>query len=100
MDTSSIDHGQRTSWFGIHRRWEMGKGTVGIMDTVPVSLLRGASQWSRRRRRLAAAVVLVKLLDDLLQPSDIGLTELDEILQVQNQGCKFAAPGSGQKKSL
>lgn len=43
-------------------------------------------------RRVASPVVLVKLLDDLFESCNVCLTELEQVLQVQDEHCQIASP--------
>ena len=70
------------------------------MDTVSVCLLRTTRCQRRGRRGLRMTVVLIKLFDDLFESSKVGLAELNEILQVEDEDSKVASPVSrpGMKK--
>lgn len=62
------------------------------MDTIPSTLFRSVSRCCRRRCGPTAAVVLIKLLDDLFEPSNVGLTEFNQILHIEDENRKVASP--------
>lgn len=42
-------------------------------------------------------IVLVKFFDNLFESCYIGLTELEQIFQIEDQNCEVAAPGQVTK---
>jgi len=56
---------------------------------------RGRFRW-----RTAASVLLVKLFDNLFEPSDVCLTELEQVFKIQDQDCQLSAPIIPDKKKV